>query len=203
MATQLAIRAGLVIAPVSLSCGTLKSTRMITRRPFNGTSVIDFFIRNSRCEFLGGNLLEQVHAAVAIAPLVVVPGSPLKEPLVELDAGSFVEESSGGVNEIAANDFVLGIDKDVLEVGFAGPLNRRRNIGVAVSFTVFTVGSTTETVGTGTRKDMPVSLPFTSGQTRARLSPLAVVLGMMFWPRPGRPSNPFCSGPSTVFCVAV
>ena len=36
-----------------------------------------------------------------------------------------------------------------------------------MSFVVFTVRSTTETVGVGTRNDIPVSLPFTSGQTSA------------------------------------
>uniref|UniRef100_A0A8C0P834 Uncharacterized protein n=1 Tax=Canis lupus familiaris TaxID=9615 RepID=A0A8C0P834_CANLF len=51
------------------------------------------------------------------------------------------------------------------------------------------VRSTTDTLGVGTRKAMPVSLPFSSG--------------MMFWaaPRPSRHSFP--EGPSTVFWVAV
>ena len=35
-----------------------------------------------------------------------------------------------------------------------------------VSLTVLTVRSTTETVGVGTRNDMPVSFPFTSGIAR-------------------------------------
>ena len=86
------MRAGLVMAPVSLSCGTLKSTRMMARRPFNGTSVIDFFMGNSPGEVLG-NLLEQIDAAVAVAPFVVVPADELEEGAVQLDAAAGIEDA--------------------------------------------------------------------------------------------------------------
>ena len=43
------------------------------------------------------------------------------------------------------------------------------------------VKSTTETVGVGTRKAMPVNLPFSSGMTRPTAFAAPVLLGTMFW----------------------
>jgi hypothetical protein len=65
------------------------------------------------------------------------------------------------------------------------------------------VRSTTDTSGVGTRKAMPVSLPFSSGSTLPTALAAPVDAGMMFCaaPRPPRQSLP--DGPSTVFCVAV
>src|SRR5690554_2447809 len=63
--------------------------------------------------------------------------------------------------------------------------------------------STTETFGTGTRNDMPVSLPFNSGSTNPTALAAPVVEGMMFWYAPRPPRQSFLEGPSTVFWVAV
>merc|ERR1719183_1798706 len=67
------------------------------------------------------------------------------------------------------------------------------------------VRSTTETSGVGTRKAMPVSLPFTEGSTLPTALAAPVDDGMMFWDaqRPPRQSLPPREGPSTVSCVAV
>merc|ERR1712151_510881 len=67
------------------------------------------------------------------------------------------------------------------------------------------VRSTTETSGVGTRKAMPVNLPFTSGNTLPTALAAPVEEGMMFWEaqRPPRQSFPPREGPSTVSCVAV
>merc|ERR1719382_1427403 len=67
------------------------------------------------------------------------------------------------------------------------------------------VKSTTDTSGVGTRKAMPVSLPFTSGMTLPTALAAPVAEGMMFWDaqRPPRQSFPPRDGPSTVSCVAV
>src|SRR5688572_24744820 len=72
-----------------------------------------------------------------------------------------------------------------------------------VSLTVRTVRSTTETVGVGTRNDMPVSLPFTSGHTSAAAFAAPVVEGMMLIAAARPPFQSLRDGPSTVFCVAV
>src|SRR6185369_2727580 len=72
-----------------------------------------------------------------------------------------------------------------------------------VSLTVRTVRSTTETVGVGTRKDMPVSLPLTSGMARPTARAAPVVEGMMLIAAARPPFQSFFDGPSTVFCVAV
>merc|ERR1740116_256810 len=67
------------------------------------------------------------------------------------------------------------------------------------------VKSTTDTSGVGTRKAMPVSLPFTAGRTLPTALAAPVDEGMMFWDahRPPRQSLPPRDGPSTVSCVAV
>merc|ERR1719168_591983 len=67
------------------------------------------------------------------------------------------------------------------------------------------VRSTTETSGVGTRKAMPVSLPFTAGRTLPKALAAPVDDGMMLCDaqRPPRQSLPPREGPSTVSCVAV
>merc|ERR1719323_1173914 len=67
------------------------------------------------------------------------------------------------------------------------------------------VKSTTETSGVGTRNAMPVSLPFTLGNTLPTALAAPVEEGMMFCDaqRPPRQSLPPREGPSTVSWVAV
>merc|ERR1719219_3006257 len=67
------------------------------------------------------------------------------------------------------------------------------------------VKSTTDTSGVGTRKAMPVSLPFTAGRTLPTALAAPVEEGMMFCDaqRPPRQSLPPREGPSTVSWVAV
>jgi len=72
-----------------------------------------------------------------------------------------------------------------------------------VAFSVLNVRSTTDTVGVGTRNDMPVSLPFTSGSTSATALAAPVVDGMMLSAADRPPFQSLRDGPSTVFCVAV
>merc|ERR1719364_224292 len=67
------------------------------------------------------------------------------------------------------------------------------------------VRSTTDTSGVGTRKAIPVSLPFTAGRHLPTALAAPVLDGMMFCDahRPPRQSLPPREGPSTVSCVAV
>jgi hypothetical protein len=65
------------------------------------------------------------------------------------------------------------------------------------------VRSTTETSAVGTRKDMPVSLPLSSGMTLPTALAAPVLDGMMLKLAPRPPRQSFADGPSTVFCVAV
>merc|ERR1719235_1228937 len=73
------------------------------------------------------------------------------------------------------------------------------------SFSSLHVRSTTDTSGVGTRKAMPVSLPFKDGITFPTAFAAPVADGMMFCDaqRPPRQSLPPRDGPSTVSCVAV
>merc|ERR1719199_2120796 len=72
-------------------------------------------------------------------------------------------------------------------------------------FSMRAVRSTTDTSGVGTRKAIPVSLPFNSGITFPTALAAPVDEGMMFAEaqRPPRQSLPPRLGPSTVNCVAV
>uniref|UniRef100_A0A9L0JH43 Uncharacterized protein n=1 Tax=Equus asinus TaxID=9793 RepID=A0A9L0JH43_EQUAS len=65
------------------------------------------------------------------------------------------------------------------------------------------VRSTTDTLGVGTRKAMPVSFPFSSGMTLPTALAAPVEAGMMFWAAPWPSFHSFPEGPSTVFWVAV
>src|SRR6187549_2581367 len=71
------------------------------------------------------------------------------------------------------------------------------------SLTSSTVRSTTDTSLVGTRKAMPVSLPFSSGITLPTALAAPVDDGMMFSRMPRPPRQSFLDGPSTVFWVAV
>src|SRR4030065_245927 len=66
-----------------------------------------------------------------------------------------------------------------------------------------TVRSTTDTSEVGTRKAMPVSLPWRSGTTTPTALAAPVEDGMMFSRMPRPPRQSLDEGPSTVFCVAV
>src|ERR1043166_6445998 len=66
-----------------------------------------------------------------------------------------------------------------------------------------TVRSITDTSEVGTRKDMPVSLPLSSGITLPTALAAPVDDGMMFSRMPRPPRQSLFEGPSTVFCVAV
>merc|ERR1719159_1238750 len=73
------------------------------------------------------------------------------------------------------------------------------------SFSSLQVKSTTDTSGVGTRKAMPVSLPFRDGMTFPTALAAPVAAGMMFSDaqRPARQSFPPRDGPSTVSWFAV
>src|SRR5699024_8619082 len=66
-----------------------------------------------------------------------------------------------------------------------------------------TVRSTTDTSRVGTRMDMPVSLPFSSGITLPTALAAPVEEGMMLPEAARPPRQSFREGPSTVFWVAV
>jgi hypothetical protein len=66
------------------------------------------------------------------------------------------------------------------------------------------VRSTTETFGVGTRKAIPVNLPFKSGITFPTALAAPVDDGIMFCAAPRPPRQSLLDGPSTVFlCSSV
>src|SRR5215208_1863278 len=72
-----------------------------------------------------------------------------------------------------------------------------------VDLAVLKVRSTTDTSAVGTRKAMPVSLPFNSGSTSATAFAAPVLEGMMFMYAFRPPRQSFLLGPSCVGWVAV
>ena len=72
-----------------------------------------------------------------------------------------------------------------------------------VGFSRFTVRSTTDTSSVGTRKDIPVSLPFNAGMTLPTALAAPVDEGIILPAAERPPRQSFRETPSTVFCVAV
>ena len=68
-----------------------------------------------------------------------------------------------------------------------------------VSFSVRIVKSTTEPVGVGTLKDIPVSFPFVLGRTSPTAFAAPVVEGIIFTAAARPPLQSFRETPSTVF----
>src|SRR5262249_45834583 len=74
---------------------------------------------------LADHVLQQVDAAVGVAPFVVVPRDELEEPAVQLDPAAGVEDArSRVVDEVGGNHVVVGVLQDALEVRLGGPLHR-------------------------------------------------------------------------------
>src|SRR5215471_6354238 len=65
------------------------------------------------------------------------------------------------------------------------------------------VKSTTDTFTVGTRNDIPVNLPLSSGITLPTALAAPVLEGMMLEAAARPPRQSLLEGPSTVFCVAV
>src|SRR5260221_8472207 len=100
------------IAPCS-SCGTLKSTRISTRLPCKSIASIASFAMS----LLSDHVLEQVHAAIRVTPLVVVPADELEESAVQLDAAARVKNARMRVvNEVARHHLIGGVRENALEV---------------------------------------------------------------------------------------
>src|SRR3954466_1924232 len=65
---------------------------------------------------LFGHVLQQVDAAVAVAPLVVVPAHQLEEVLVQPNRGARVIDAAARVvDEVARDDLVRGVAEDALQ----------------------------------------------------------------------------------------
>ena len=71
------------------------------------------------------------------------------------------------------------------------------------AFSRWQVRSTTDTLGVGTRKAMPVSFPFSSRMTLPTALVVSVEAGMMFWAAPGPSGQSFLKEPSKVFWVVM
>jgi uncharacterized protein (DUF1697 family) len=67
--------------------------------------------------------LEQVDAAVAVAPFVVVPAHQLEEALVETYTAAGIEDARVRVvDKVARDDFIARMGENAFQVAFARPL---------------------------------------------------------------------------------
>src|SRR5437660_4093535 len=145
------MRCVLVIVPRS-SCGTLKSTRIRTRLPLRSSwstaslGIVALLIpacglaastalpltRKRVNSLLADHVLEQIDAALRIAPFVVVPADELEEAVVQLDAAARVEDARMRImNEVRGDHFFIGVRENPLQVVLAGTLHRRTDVLVA------------------------------------------------------------------------
>ena len=79
-----------------------------------------------------GDVANEIDAAVAVAPLVVVPAHQLEEAAVQLDAAAGVEDARVRVvDEVGRDDLVVGVGQDALQVRLARLLHRGADLLVA------------------------------------------------------------------------
>src|SRR5258708_2276236 len=140
------MRRSLLISPVALLSGTLKSTRMRTRLPlrsagFRSRSVF-LAISNRHCQkmetpaeskpraenqgdrsSLRDHVPQQIDAPVRVAPFVVVPADQLEERLAYfriLHRGVAIEDTRRGiVDEVGGYHFIFRVVQDALQIGLA------------------------------------------------------------------------------------
>ena len=82
---------------------------------------------------LTGILLGSVDQEVAdtprVTPLVIVPGDQLDEVLVQLDAGSGIEDGGSRVaDKIGGDDSLVGVFENALVLGLGSSLNDSLNL---------------------------------------------------------------------------
>src|SRR5438132_4282530 len=71
-------------------------------------------------ESLAGHVTHEIHDAIRVAPLVVVPGDELEEVAVQLDrAARVVDARCLVVDEVARDDLFVGVREDALQIGLA------------------------------------------------------------------------------------
>lgn len=170
-----------------------------------------------------GSMDEQVADTLRVAPLVVVPGDQLHEVLVERDTRLRVKDGRARLaDEVSRDDILIGVaqnalDNELVKGKQSKADERERTLSspseaafitalissYGASFSVRTTKSTTDTSWVGTRKAIPVSLPFKLGMTFPTALAAPVEEGMMFPLTARPPLQSFIEGPSTVFCVAV
>ena len=100
------------------------------------------------------------------------------------------------MDEITRRHFIIRVRQDAFQVSLAGGFDFRADFPVRRFPAVRTVRSTTDTVGVGTRSDMPVSLPFTSGIANPTALAAPVVDGMMLMAAARPPFQSLREGPS-------
>lgn len=66
-------------------------------------------------------MAKEIDAAVAVAPLVVVPADQLEKSFIEADSGAGIKNTGGlAVNEVGGDNFVRGVFQDAFEISFRG-----------------------------------------------------------------------------------
>src|SRR4051794_5327615 len=96
--------------------GTLKSTRTSTRSPGRVSRSRSVFLPSPTVALNAPSqqLLGQVHHAVRVTPLVVVPGADLDHGSVDHRQPRVEDRRVGRLDDVARHDGVLGVREDAL-----------------------------------------------------------------------------------------
>src|SRR5512143_1851015 len=102
---------------------------------------------------LGGHVGHEVHHPVAVAVFIVIPGNELDKVVIESNASPGIEGGRVGVAvEVAGDNLVLSVAQDALQWALRCLLHHLLDVIILDRF----LRSTTDTLGVGTWKAMPV-----------------------------------------------
>src|SRR5262249_24711010 len=98
--------------PPRTSVGTLKSTRTSTRFPRTSRSRTESFdiIQSCSCSCLRllGQHFHQFHAAIAVAPLIIVPADHFYEAVANHERQLAIEDAGVGIaNDVLGNELLI------------------------------------------------------------------------------------------------
>src|SRR4051812_7126287 len=114
----------------------------------------------------GGHVHHEVEHLRGVSPLVVIPGNQLHESIVQCDACPGIEDTRAGfADEIGGDDGIFRVSDNSLKRTLRCSFHSRLDVFIAGWFGQAAREMTTDTSAIGTRNDIPVSFPFSSGMT--------------------------------------
>ena len=153
---------------------------------------------------IGIHDLNQIQYFIRITNFVIVPGNEFDKFVCQSNAGLSIKNGSErAAEEVRRYKRFIGITEDTFEFAFCCFLNGSADFVIRCRFLQVDRKVYDETSRVGTRMDMPVSLPSSSGMTLPTALAAPVVEGMIFPVAARPPRQSLADGPSTGSCVAV
>lgn len=134
-------------------------------------------------------------ALIAVAKFIVMPVNELDKVVIESNANPSIKGERAGVTvKVKGDNLVLSIAQNacftISMLSYLAAFSRRQ------------VRSTTDMLGVGTWKAMPVDFLFNSGIALPTALVAPIEVGMMFWAAPWPSCHRFAEESSIVFWVA-